>query len=146
MDSFTRFDTFAAWPPQIRPTAHQLSEAGFIYLGIGDRVKCNTCGLELYSWKEKDDAFEQHMKFSKNCEFVNNHLANLFRLKVSNQSFKWVFVGSPPKKDDDLIIYKESDIWYDNIYECMAAAKHSEKSIDYPDCYGCELHIRVKNS
>lgn len=32
-----------------------------------DRVRCYSCGLELYLWKEGDDPFDEHEKWSPKC-------------------------------------------------------------------------------
>lgn len=48
----------------------ELSEAGFFYTKIADRVVCFNCGLGLRAWEDDDEPWEQHIIFSPNCEYV----------------------------------------------------------------------------
>ena len=67
-----RLVSFNTWPQQMIPTDEELALAGFTYLGSGDKVRCESCGLRLYNWTRKDNALLEHMKFSSNCKFIEN--------------------------------------------------------------------------
>ena len=57
---------------------YALADAGFFYLGTGDKVQCCKCDLELELCDpKKDDPIEEHRKFGANCELK-------FQQKVDN--------------------------------------------------------------
>lgn len=66
-----RTRTFLDWPKALKQTPEQLADAGFFYTKIGDRVVCFNCGLGLRGWEIDDDPWEEHARFSENCEYVN---------------------------------------------------------------------------
>ncbi|OCT58935.1 hypothetical protein XELAEV_18001424mg [Xenopus laevis] len=47
-----------------------LSQAGFYYVGPGDRVWCFSCGGELENWKYWDDPLTRHRLSFPNCPYV----------------------------------------------------------------------------
>ncbi|XP_071107858.1 E3 ubiquitin-protein ligase XIAP-like isoform X2 [Haliotis cracherodii] len=69
-DFTVRRETFKDWPPQMKPTAQQLSEAGFYYTGTFDKVACFTCGCSLSKWQTDADALVQHAKHSPSCLYL----------------------------------------------------------------------------
>ena len=44
-----------SWYDQESPTPHELVNAGFYYMGSGDRVSCFYCGGRLFHWKLRDN-------------------------------------------------------------------------------------------
>lgn len=72
-------------------TAHEFSEAGFFFGGIGDRTKCFFCGVGLTNWNDIDDPWKQHAKFSPNCVYLEDRMGNEFlsricRVKILEQN------------------------------------------------------------
>ena len=65
-----RLKTFYLWPKYLMPKASQLASAGFTYTNQGDRVRCFACDVLLCDWKRSDDPFEEHYKWSQDCEFL----------------------------------------------------------------------------
>jgi hypothetical protein len=65
-----RLKTFRFWRKYLMPKASQLASAGFIYTNQGDRVRCFACHVLLCDWKRSEDPFEEHYKWSKDCEFL----------------------------------------------------------------------------
>lgn len=67
-----RLSTFRSWKEntQCNVSAVVLSQVGFIYTGKDDRVRCQTCGLEIDSWKTGMDPKQEHMERSPLCPFV----------------------------------------------------------------------------
>lgn len=65
-----RVRSFLDWPKAMKQRPEELSDAGFFYTKIADRVVCFNCGLGLRAWEEEDDPWEQHITFSANCEYV----------------------------------------------------------------------------
>ncbi|XP_014613191.1 PREDICTED: baculoviral IAP repeat-containing protein 7-B-like [Polistes canadensis] len=64
-----RLKSFCNWPVSyVKP--EKLAEAGFYYLGEGDRVKCFECNIEICQWAENDDPMEDHERWSNRCRFI----------------------------------------------------------------------------
>ncbi|KAH8286105.1 hypothetical protein KR054_002713 [Drosophila jambulina] len=66
----TRLRTFEAWPRNLKQKPHQLAEAGFFYTGVGDRVRCFSCGGGLKDWDDNDEPWEEHARWLSQCRFV----------------------------------------------------------------------------
>ncbi|XP_017127385.1 death-associated inhibitor of apoptosis 1 [Drosophila elegans] len=66
----SRLRTFEAWPRNLKQKPHQLAEAGFFYTGVGDRVRCFSCGGGLKDWDDNDEPWEQHALWLSQCRFV----------------------------------------------------------------------------
>jgi len=68
MNQFTRrLATFVNWPltAAIRPST--LSRNGFVYSGVGDRVYCYLCKLELDGWQIGDNPVARHRQVNPLC-------------------------------------------------------------------------------
>ncbi len=65
-----RLDTYTNWPEFFHVKPNQLAGAGYFYTGIGDHVQCFYCGIIIKSWRSTDNPFEEHIKFSKECGFL----------------------------------------------------------------------------
>lgn len=65
-----RLRTYNDWPKALKQTPEQLSDAGFFYTKISDRVVCFNCGMGLRSWDDEDAPWEEHAKYSPNCEYL----------------------------------------------------------------------------
>ena len=65
-----RFMTFKSWPKShpIRPD--QLSRAGFLYTGEGDKVTCPWCRIHLIEWESYDVPIDEHRRHSPFCDFI----------------------------------------------------------------------------
>ena len=42
--------------------------------GFSDTCRCFFCGLVVHSWETHDDAFEEHLKHSPKCHYVEFHM------------------------------------------------------------------------
>lgn len=65
-----RLRSYADWPRHMKQKPHELSAAGFFYTGVGDRVKCFSCGGGLKDWDDGDQPWEQHALWLSNCNFL----------------------------------------------------------------------------
>lgn len=66
---YQRNASFEKWSNNYDPIV--LAEAGFFYVGTGDRVQCFNCGIGLRDWDiVNDDPWEQHALHSTKCSFV----------------------------------------------------------------------------
>lgn len=65
-----RVNSFGGWSKQLRPNKDTLAPAGFFYTGMGDKVKCFACGLEVIDWDPADNPWTEHGKFSGDCLYL----------------------------------------------------------------------------
>ena len=68
-----RMKAFENWPEWSYPRPMELTEEGFYFTGIGDRVKCVYCNGVLQRWEQNDNPAEKHKKFYKNCPAVTGY-------------------------------------------------------------------------
>ncbi|KAK3578080.1 hypothetical protein CHS0354_006733 [Potamilus streckersoni] len=62
-----RKESFGTWPKYIPVQPDKLAEAGFIYGGVGDSVKCYYCGGGLRYWEPGDEPWTEHAKWYPSC-------------------------------------------------------------------------------
>ena len=67
-----RYETFVEYWPRERVAADPklIADAGFYYLGDGDRVKCWYCNGGLKNWERFDDPWIEHAKWFPFCEYL----------------------------------------------------------------------------
>ena len=91
---FNRIESFYNWPiPFI--SINELSKNGFYYMGYGDRVKCNFCGVQLLDWKYGDVPSEEHKKWAPYCPLISNN--NAKTANVPQHEFNAVINPIKPK-------------------------------------------------
>ena len=73
-----RLQSFSAWPRDHRKRPDELFPAGFYYTGIGDKVRCYSCGGELNRWQPNDVPWVEHAKYHPYCEFVRAKKTQFF--------------------------------------------------------------------
>ncbi|KAL1492136.1 hypothetical protein ABEB36_012624 [Hypothenemus hampei] len=66
----TFFNPLASWPRSMKQKPHDLAEAGFYYVGMGDQAICFCCGGGLKDWEETDDPWEQHALWFPKCPYL----------------------------------------------------------------------------
>ncbi|TNN33744.1 Baculoviral IAP repeat-containing protein 7-B [Liparis tanakae] len=62
-----RLQTFDGWPADAPVTPGQLAEAGFFFLGPGDKVQCFCCSGVLWCWVRGDDPAAEHARHFPAC-------------------------------------------------------------------------------
>ncbi|XP_060582181.1 death-associated inhibitor of apoptosis 1-like [Ruditapes philippinarum] len=67
-----RMESFESWPEYIPVKKDDLVEAGFVYTGVGDSVKCYFCGGWLWDWEQDDVPMEEHVKWYPKCPYINS--------------------------------------------------------------------------
>ena len=77
-----RIATFDTWPKSIPIPPQELAHAGFVYTGSCDKVHCPWCKLTLHQFEKKDKPYEEHVKHTKGCRYVQLTLPS----KVSDMS------------------------------------------------------------
>ncbi|XP_052280230.1 uncharacterized protein LOC127877942 isoform X2 [Dreissena polymorpha] len=69
-----RFESFEEaanpWPKHSPVKIEDLVEAGLVYTGVGDSVRCYYCGGGLRGWEDGDSPMEEHAKWYPNCQHV----------------------------------------------------------------------------
>ena len=68
--STKRLQTFQNKSIVERITPREMADAGFYYLGDGDRVGCFYCGGKLMNWLSNDNPWYEHAKWFPLCEYV----------------------------------------------------------------------------
>ena len=69
----SRMATFKGYDFPVSPDVNDLAEAGFFYFPRIDhmeQVKCFMCGLKLGGWEAGDNAWVEHVRWGKNCEYL----------------------------------------------------------------------------
>ena len=74
-----RLRTFRDWPPALKQKPKDLAEAGFIYIGTSDQVKCFFCDVsfECFLFSEtltQEQVHNIHAHKSRNCTFLIDKL------------------------------------------------------------------------
>ncbi|CAD5121197.1 unnamed protein product [Dimorphilus gyrociliatus] len=72
-----RYLTFKDWPLKNVIEAKELAEAGFHYLGVGDRVQCFHCNGILRKWSYGDKPLVEHLKHFPHCSYALNKRNNI---------------------------------------------------------------------
>lgn len=90
-----RLRSFAEWPRLMKQKPEQLSEAGFFYTGVGDRVKCFSCGGGLKDWDEDDEPWEQHALWMNKCRFLKLMKGEAFIENVASKFKKSEATAAP---------------------------------------------------
>ena len=62
-DAIQRRSTFRNWPHHINATVNELADAGFMYLGTEDKLKCYYCNGGLQKWQKEEDPWFEHAKW-----------------------------------------------------------------------------------
>ncbi|NXX84361.1 XIAP ligase, partial [Urocolius indicus] len=65
-----RLRTFVGFPLDCLVSVSTLAQAGFVYTGERDKVKCFSCFVTIEGWAPGDSAFERHKNLSPNCKFI----------------------------------------------------------------------------
>lgn len=67
---FDRLRSYADWPKIMKQNPKELTDAGFFYVGKGDKVKCFCCGGGLKDWGQGDNPWELHAKWYSDCDYL----------------------------------------------------------------------------
>ncbi|KAL8558422.1 hypothetical protein ACOMHN_064769 [Nucella lapillus] len=56
---------YSCWDDHLHPSL--MSQAGFYFTGCADKVKCYSCGVGVYRWRQGSDPWEQHARHMPTC-------------------------------------------------------------------------------
>ncbi|XP_053396389.1 E3 ubiquitin-protein ligase XIAP-like isoform X2 [Mercenaria mercenaria] len=65
-----RLESFEAWQEYIPVDKIDLVDAGLVYTGVGDSVRCYFCGGGLRNWERGDVPMEEHAKWYPKCPHI----------------------------------------------------------------------------
>lgn len=65
-----RLETFKHWPTHTGIRPYDLAEAGLVYTGVGDCVRCFWCGVGLREWEQGNNPLLEHAKYFSECPYV----------------------------------------------------------------------------
>ncbi|XP_053391864.1 baculoviral IAP repeat-containing protein 2-like [Mercenaria mercenaria] len=65
-----RLESFDAWPEYLPVQKKDMVEAGLVYTGVGDSVRCYFCGGGLRNWEIGDVPMEEHAKWYPKCPHI----------------------------------------------------------------------------
>ncbi|XP_041357200.1 baculoviral IAP repeat-containing protein 2-like [Gigantopelta aegis] len=140
-----RIDSFQGWCGKKTPT--QLAIAGFRYTGLSDKVICDTCGLKLYNWLEKDNPVQTHKLHSPDCSFIKKWFSSQ-ETSTGNPNTQ---ASLPPPRYPNYSTYEER---VDSFYGWPCKHEHQSPSCmaqqgffyigsaDRVSCFQCGLRLR----
>ncbi|XP_045195520.2 baculoviral IAP repeat-containing protein 2-like isoform X1 [Mercenaria mercenaria] len=88
-----RMESFELWPEYLPVQKKDMVEAGLVYTGVGDSVRCYFCGGGLRNWESGDVPMEEHGKWYPKCPHI---------LLVKGQAYiERLIRGEKPETDGD---------------------------------------------
>uniref|UniRef100_A0A3B3HG46 E3 ubiquitin-protein ligase XIAP n=1 Tax=Oryzias latipes TaxID=8090 RepID=A0A3B3HG46_ORYLA len=74
-----RLESFynSSWSKKVSPL--QLAEAGFLFTGVSDRVRCFSCQKTVENWSQEDQPVDRHIQVSPSCTFLRCTHFNRFK-------------------------------------------------------------------
>lgn len=81
-----RLESFVNWPISVRQRPDELADAGFFYIGTGDRVKCFACGGGLKDWQIDDIPWDEHaLWYGDECMYVKHSRGEDFVKRIKER-------------------------------------------------------------
>ncbi|OWF52348.1 E3 ubiquitin-protein ligase XIAP [Mizuhopecten yessoensis] len=77
-----RLSSYKGWSTTSGHNPRSLSDAGFIYAGYGDLVRCFCCGGALRNWLPGDDPWIEHARWFPECVYLRQSKGDNFILLV----------------------------------------------------------------
>ncbi|XP_053396407.1 baculoviral IAP repeat-containing protein 7-like isoform X1 [Mercenaria mercenaria] len=65
-----RLESFELWPEYLLVQKKDMVEAGLVFTGVGDSVRCYFCGGGLRNWERGDVPMEEHAKWYPKCPHI----------------------------------------------------------------------------
>ncbi|XP_077295166.1 death-associated inhibitor of apoptosis 1-like isoform X1 [Arctopsyche grandis] len=93
-----RLATLEHWPVAYLDKS-RIARTGLYYFGVGDKVRCYSCNLELGEWEEGDDPAVDHERCMPLCKFLRGEAHNI-PLFVSNSATTSNNSAPPPVGQD----------------------------------------------
>ncbi|WKA13511.1 MAG: inhibitor of apoptosis iap [Cotesia congregata filamentous virus 2] len=128
-----RYNTFIKWQWLERafyPDTDELSQCGFYYTGVDDKIQCFQCGLiTSANWDKKVGAIEKHLILSQECPF-----ANAFSQSETGNFFEFQCGNIPIKSESSQPLVFEYEAYDFTDYLGLSNNIHATKVNIYADC------------
>ncbi|XP_052808825.1 baculoviral IAP repeat-containing protein 7-like isoform X2 [Mya arenaria] len=128
--SFTAAST--PWPADAHVKVEDLVDAGLVYTGVQDSVRCYHCGGGLRNWEPGDDPMVEHAKWYPACHHVLITKGKMFFRKVED--------GDNPEDDTPSMT---EDVRSDSLNSAVQAV--IENGYPKEDAMRAISVIRIKN-
>lgn len=66
----SRLSSYETWSKGMGQKPAEMSDAGFFYTGLSDKVICYFCGGGVKDWSPDDIPWEEHARFFQKCPYV----------------------------------------------------------------------------
>lgn len=98
-----RLATFRNWPQLMHPNLSKglLAKQGFSYTGESDKVKCDTCLLEIDSWTPDMNPLEEHQRRNPQCPLARRQSLLLFHTGMTSSHLTQRNLNEPLSLDLD---------------------------------------------
>ena len=143
-----RLKSYKDWPISMKQKPHQLSDAGFYYTGVGDKVYCYYCGGGLKDWEEEDDPWETHAMWYGKCEYVKTVKGDDFIKKINEKRELLLNKNSSDdnKKDEKNNTNNNNNEEDDDIGKCKICFENDYNTVFIPcghiiSCAKCSLSV-----
>ncbi|MGL5961636.1 MAG: RING-HC finger protein [Cetobacterium sp.] len=144
-----RLKSYKDWPISMKQKPHQLSDAGFYYTGIGDKVCCYYCGGGLKDWEEEDDPWENHAMWYGKCKYVKTVKGDDFIKKMKERRELLLLnknSSDDNKKKDEKNNIINNDEEDDTIGKCKICFENDYNTVFIPcghiiSCAKCSLSV-----
>jgi baculoviral IAP repeat-containing protein 7/8 len=130
VEKSSRLKSFEEWPKYIKQRPEELAEAGFYYVGIGDRTRCFYCSIEIKDWAPEDTAWEEHARWLDKCaylrlmksdDFIKRNKNNaIINISKKNGNTKLTYKKESNQCDDRILC----KICYSNEINCLMCCGH----------------------
>ncbi|XP_045195492.2 baculoviral IAP repeat-containing protein 7-A-like [Mercenaria mercenaria] len=117
-----RLESFDLWPQYLPVQKKDMVEAGLVFTGVGDSVRCYFCGGGLRNWEVGDVPMDEHAKWYPKCPHI---------LLVKGQAYiDRIVRGEKPEIDgEDGTTIKQDSV--DSVNHLETAAAQSCIQMDY---------------
>ncbi|XP_077287164.1 baculoviral IAP repeat-containing protein 7-B-like [Arctopsyche grandis] len=126
-----RLDTFDNWPMSLPVQPKQLAEAGFFYLGSGDRTSCFFCGVVIKHWMPGDDPWREHAKWHDDCHHLQSVKGLEYIARVKEETEGEVVGATSPSIFNDLCDAVDG-ITIDDTHSCKICFSEKREVVFVP--------------
>ena len=91
-----RIATFRNWPYHVDYQPADFADAGFFYLGVGDRVKCFYCNGGLQYWNNDQEPWSEHAKWFPKYVAYEPGLCDVMNVGVINDDISGRYNDAKP--------------------------------------------------
>lgn len=113
---------------------YELAKWGFYYIGPKDIVRCYSCHVEIGQWEIGDNVFDEHKKWSPDCNLICNNTNTILTNTVSEGSIESL-------REDDIHAFPHSSFNENNTKNIVKYDMNNNPCII---CYEKKIDIIIK--